>query len=61
MVLRILISRLLTDLFVSCQAFIVSSFVSKTMLSKIAKVQLPCFLGNTLWEGNYGKSVGCEG
>jgi hypothetical protein len=27
----------------------------------MAKVQLPCFPGETLWEGDYGKSAGCEG
>ena len=61
MVLRILIARLLTDLFIHCQVFIVSSFVSKTAPSEIAKVQLPCLFRETLWEGDYGKSVGCEG
>ena len=61
MVLRIPISRLLTDRFIHCQAFIVSSFVSKTAPSEIAKVQLPCFFRETLLEGNYGESAGCKG
>jgi len=61
MVLRTLISGLATDLFVPCQALIISSSVSNITLGEMAKVQLPCFPGETLWEGDYGKSAGCEG
>ena len=61
MVLTILISGLATDLFVPCQALIISSSVSNITLGEVAEVQLPSFSGHTLWEDDYGKSVGCEG